>query len=296
MIDYDWYRSFVAVYRIGTVTGAAAERSLTQPAVSQHIAALEAAVGEPLFRRTPRRMVPTEQGKQLYTQTIQALETLEHVSQRLRRLPHTSRPLLRIGAPHEYFATVALAQLGVAPLQIQVQFGTARGLLETLRRGDCDLVIATERINMREVEYRKLAEEEFILVGSAQLQPPVVQPATPEARAQLETWLLEQAWVSYGNDLPIIRRFWRHVFARRPAIEPVFVAPDLLVIMEAVIQGIGLSVLPAYLCETALAVGKLQAIWRPEPPVTNDLWLAYRVLDRQRPELVTALSVLRPPV
>ena len=225
MVDYEWYRSFVAIYRVGTVTGAAGELGLTQPAVSQHLAALEAAVGLPLFTRTPRHMLPTEAGKQLYTQVVQAVETLEQASQRLRRLPHASCPLLQIGAPHEYFAAVAMAQLSTAPLRIQVQFGAARGLLEILRRGDIDLVIATERINLHEIEYRKLAEEEFILVGSAQLQPPVVQPVTPEARAQLETWLLEQAWVSYGSDLPIIRRFWRQVFAHRPAIEPVLVAP-----------------------------------------------------------------------
>lgn len=84
MIDFEWYRSFLAIYRIGTVTGAAEERGLTQPAVTQHLAALEAAVGAPLFARAGRRMLPTERGKALYTQTAQAVETLELCAQAIR--------------------------------------------------------------------------------------------------------------------------------------------------------------------------------------------------------------------
>src|SRR5690606_40980576 len=65
-LDFEWYRSFVAIYRAGSVSAAAASRHLTQPALSQHLAALEAEVGEPLFHRRPRKMVPTERGIALY--------------------------------------------------------------------------------------------------------------------------------------------------------------------------------------------------------------------------------------
>lgn len=76
MIDFEWYRSFLAIYQAGSVTRAAQARSMTQPALSQHLAALEAALGTALFVRTPRRMVPTEQGQALYTQIAPAVEHL----------------------------------------------------------------------------------------------------------------------------------------------------------------------------------------------------------------------------
>ena len=50
MADLEWYRSFVAVYRAGTVSGAARTRFLTQPAVSQQLAALESALGQAQFQ------------------------------------------------------------------------------------------------------------------------------------------------------------------------------------------------------------------------------------------------------
>lgn len=294
MVDFEWYRSFLAVYQAGTATAAATERGLTQPAITQHVAALEAAIGEALFTRTARRMIPTERGTLLYNRIVQALETLEQVSHGLRRPPPDGVPLVRLGTPRDYFAAVLLARLDAVPFRVAVQFGSARGLLEALQRGELDLVIATERLLLRSVDYRKLAEERFVLVGAASLQPPIIQSPTAEHPALLVAWLLEQRWISYGIDLPIIRRFWRHCFAQRPAIEPTLVIPDLLLIAQAVAAGFGISVLPTYLCQSALDTGSLQIIWQPTQPITNDLWLAYRVADRQRPVILQALAVLQP--
>jgi DNA-binding transcriptional LysR family regulator len=292
MVDYDWYRSFLAIYQVGTVTGAAEERGLTQPAVTQHLAALEAVVGEPLFTRTARRMVPTERGKALYSEVVGALEALDRVSLGLRRGGQASLPEVRLGTPREYFGTVARAQLVQAPLRLWTQFGAARALLEALRAGELDLVIATERMNLRELEYRKLAEERFVLVAGPDAAPPLQQPTTTAERATLEQWALGQPWVSYARDLPIIRRFWRQCFGTRPSLEPRLVIPDLVLLAEAVAAGAGLSVLPSYLCEALIAGEHMHCLWRPEPPVTNDLWVAFRVRDRQRPEVVAARDAL----
>ncbi|MFP3490175.1 LysR family transcriptional regulator, partial [Staphylococcus sp. SIMBA_130] len=59
MIDFEWYRSFISIYKHGSVSAAAKARFLTQPAMSPHLSALEAEVGEPLFTRAPRKMIPT---------------------------------------------------------------------------------------------------------------------------------------------------------------------------------------------------------------------------------------------
>ena len=73
MINFEWYRSSIEVYRAGTVSGVAQVLHLTQPAVSQHVAALQSVLGNPLLQRTPRRMVPTEAGQRLYTQIAGAM-------------------------------------------------------------------------------------------------------------------------------------------------------------------------------------------------------------------------------
>ena len=59
--DTDWslYRSFLAVMREGSLSAAARALGTTQPSVGRHVAALEAALGVPLFTRSPEGLKPT---------------------------------------------------------------------------------------------------------------------------------------------------------------------------------------------------------------------------------------------
>lgn len=63
--DYNLYplHVFRMVARHGTVTRAAAELFISQPAVSAHLKAFEAHIGAPLFERTPRQMLLTGVGR-----------------------------------------------------------------------------------------------------------------------------------------------------------------------------------------------------------------------------------------
>lgn len=69
---WDLYRSFLAVLREGSLSGAARSLGLTQPTVSRHVEALEAAVGLDLFVRSQRGLTPTEAALELgpYAETI----------------------------------------------------------------------------------------------------------------------------------------------------------------------------------------------------------------------------------
>nr|BBH92418.1 LysR family transcriptional regulator [Thermogemmatispora argillosa] len=281
MVDLEWYRSFIAIYRAGTVSGAARALLLTQPAVTQHLAALEAAVGEPLFLRAPRRMIPTARGKELYNQIVQAIETLEQVSQTLGA-GQQRPPLLRCGAPREYFQEQLLTRLLSLPYRLWLQFGETADLINDLEHGRLEAVIATQQLASRDLEFLHLDDERFVLVGPASLAvpAPLVEAAARGERTPLEEWLTSQRWISYGPELPIIRRFWLQCFERRPSFQAALVLPDLHAIKRAVEQGYGISVLPDYLCRRSLEAGQLRLLWEPPQPVANELWLAYRRIDR----------------
>lgn len=63
-LDWEHHRTFLAVLRQGSLSGAARELGLVQPTVRKRIEALEAAVGA-LFVRTPAGMLPTECARRL---------------------------------------------------------------------------------------------------------------------------------------------------------------------------------------------------------------------------------------
>src|SRR5690606_10224216 len=97
---------------------------LSQPAVTQHIANLEKMIGAPLFQRTPRKMIPTDLGKELYTRLVQPLETLEQITDDFISRSQNEQPTLRLGTPYEFFSHFILDEIDRFPYQLRVQFGT----------------------------------------------------------------------------------------------------------------------------------------------------------------------------
>lgn len=65
-IDWEQQRAFLAVLETGSLSGAARRLNLAQPTVRTRIEALEAALGTPLFTRSPGGLTPTERGLALH--------------------------------------------------------------------------------------------------------------------------------------------------------------------------------------------------------------------------------------
>jgi DNA-binding transcriptional LysR family regulator len=120
------------------------------------------------------------------------------------------------------------------------------------------VVICTVRPRRRGLRAEPLCDEEFVLVGAEDADP---------TRAPL---------VAYAENLPILRRYWRTVFGSRLTREAAFVVPDLRGVLTAVAAGAGVSVLPRYLCEEALADGSVRELVSPAEPPINTLFLAWR--------------------
>lgn len=76
-------RAFEAAARHLNLTRAAQELHVTQTAVSQHIRNLEERVGKPLFRRLPRGLALTDEGRQLVPALSESFARIGHALQRV---------------------------------------------------------------------------------------------------------------------------------------------------------------------------------------------------------------------
>ncbi|WP_299843743.1 LysR family transcriptional regulator [uncultured Roseovarius sp.] len=76
-LNLNWLRSFEAAARLLSFTAASLEIGLTQTAVSQHIKALEAQLGDKLFVRRPKSLQLTDVGKAYLLTVREALDTIE---------------------------------------------------------------------------------------------------------------------------------------------------------------------------------------------------------------------------
>jgi DNA-binding transcriptional LysR family regulator len=264
--SYDVLRTFLAVYRSGSVTRGAELLGLSQPAVTAQIRGLERELQRPLFERLPRGVRPTTAGEQLARRIAGPLDALDELvaGDVLDGSADSFGRSVRLGGPAELVCArvlPALSPMAAGGLQLRVTLGPPDDLIAALTDGALDLVISANRVRRRGMRAEPLCDEEFTLVAAARWS------VTDLERAPL---------VAYAENLPILRRYWRGVFGTRLSRQPAIVVPDLRGMLSAVVAGAGITVLPRYLCAAELADGRLQILIEPELPPVTTLFLIWR--------------------
>ena len=96
--NLEYYKVFYYVGKNKSITAAAKELMISQPAVSQSIHQLEKNLGCSLFQRTSRGMKFTAEGDLLYRYVERGVDLIDLGEQRLRQLQHLEVGEVRIGA------------------------------------------------------------------------------------------------------------------------------------------------------------------------------------------------------
>jgi LysR family tcuABC transcriptional regulator len=90
-------RAVIAVCEEGSFTRAAARENATQSGISQHVAAVERALGVRLFDRTSTGATPTPAGQRYYKRCVEAVGQIESASEEVRGFAGIVSGDLRIG-------------------------------------------------------------------------------------------------------------------------------------------------------------------------------------------------------
>ena len=91
-------KHFITVAQLGSVTRAAEQLHVSQPAVSYSLKTLEEELGVSLFRRVKKRLTLTEEGSYYFTHVSSILSQLETINGEMQNLGSRKRSL-RIGVP-----------------------------------------------------------------------------------------------------------------------------------------------------------------------------------------------------
>jgi len=178
-VNADRVRYFLAVAASGTVTAAATQLRVAQPAVSRQLQQLEHELGVPLFERSGRRLRLTAAGRSFVPLAEELLASEQHFHKAARDLAAGVVHHLVLAAPEtSIFEIVApfLATLSPRDPLIRVYRETPGKMHAALRDG-ADLVISTEP-PVASLAWRALAD--------VPLQA-YVAPGHPWARAGRET-------------------------------------------------------------------------------------------------------------
>lgn len=278
MVNLEWYRTFKAIYQYGTLTRAAQELMISQPNMSIQLASLESYIGKPLFVRMPRKMMPTEYGKQLYTQIVESIDNLERVESEFKRTVLNKAPSIRFGTPSEIFKNYLAEYVGTEEdLHLSVEYGLANVLIGKLVNNELDIAVITRQNKSEEIlTYEPLFTESFMIVCSTVFDTTEIDGhIAREDSVSIEKWLRSQKWFAYSSDLALIRRFWRENFKKRPILKLSATIPDNDAILKAVGNSDGLSVSSNLIAGKALENKQVKVLWQGNSLATNTIYLAY---------------------
>lgn len=145
MVNLELYRVFYTVARCGSLTKAAEELYISQPAVSQAVKQLESQLGTPLFHRTHRGMELTAQGGELVFHDVEsALRLLTGVETRLSELRESATGTIRIGASEtifEYILSEKIVEYHKQYPQVKIELisDVSPRIIEQLKSDKCDI-------------------------------------------------------------------------------------------------------------------------------------------------------------
>jgi DNA-binding transcriptional LysR family regulator len=246
MLDTFHLRTFVTVVEAGSYSAAAEQLHMSQPAVSQHIHALEEQLdGVRLFRRIGKRMAPTHAGEELLLIARELLALSERAEASIKALKGHIGGHVVLGCSSGS-AELLLPQLlaifhaRFPAVSIQVQVAPTRLLLERLAQQQLHLLFIEEFQRRRGWEARSIAKEELVLLGHYE------HPALDQLPLSLDSFV-EQALILPPLGAPLRRQVddWLRRRGFNPAqLNVVLETESVSLSIEAVRARIGLAFIP----------------------------------------------------
>lgn len=274
-------RYFASTVRLGSVGAAAAEHFVTQPAVSLQLKKLEDELGQKLFVRRGRQLVPTEAGATLAARAEEVIRLLSALEADLSGMKELATGTLRVGntdaasvyvLPDVYRAF----HTKYAGVRIEIMVAETRRLLEALRARRIEIAIATLPVTERGLVVHPIYREELV---------PVAPPDHPLASRRGATLkdLAAQDVITYPPDA-VTRSMIDAVFAAqgetlRPRME--ISSPEA---MKRLAQaGLGISILPRPVVAAELGRKVLKAIVLPGVRFEREIGMVFRDDDTLSP-------------
>ncbi len=147
-LDMDVLRTLVTAQRLGGFNRAAEQVGRSQSAVSQQIHKLEERIGQPLFQKRGRGLVPTEAGETVLAYARKILDLNDEAVEAVRGA--SLEGAVRFGLPTDFSETwlpMALGRFKRSHPGVRVEATTDRNavILERLDKGQLDLAVAIGR-------------------------------------------------------------------------------------------------------------------------------------------------------
>lgn len=273
-------RAFIRTVERGSVTAAARDLGVSQPAVTKHLRNLESHVGARLVERSSRIVRPTALGQSLYEASRSALTTIDAALEGVRRDMGEIEGLLRVHAP----TCIGVKHLHKIVLAFQEKFPTVTVDL-VLEDRTVDLVYENFDIGVKygrpegqEIIIRRLGMVRRILVASPAFLARVGPIETVERLSEVDV-ITTAAVLSPRDSLTLVRD-GKSVEA---GVRAVLRTNNAMVITNTLLDGHAAGPVQHLLVAEELADGRLVRILPEFEVKSQEVFWAYPSVRFMRP-------------
>jgi LysR family nitrogen assimilation transcriptional regulator len=176
-MDIRQLRYFAAVVDAGSVSKAATKLSISQPSLSQQIAAMESDLGVTLLLRSSSGVRPTEAGITLSRHARTILKQLDTLRGDVQRGEHTESGTVAVGLPTSISAVLAVplferVRERFPGIHLQIFESLSGYLIELLANGRLDMAVLFRFTETRGVTVLPMFKERLSLYGASWVGDP----------------------------------------------------------------------------------------------------------------------------
>ncbi|MBB2931579.1 LysR family transcriptional regulator [Paraburkholderia silvatlantica] len=266
-------RIYTLAVERGSISGAARDANIGQPAASERIERLEKYLGCRLLLRNARTFKCTPEGEIFYARSRKILAAAEQAVAEVRSDGHTLRGTIRIGAPHclgEVLLPSALGFVREAYPQLDIDLALNDRIVDLFAEG-IDISFRQGPVDEGTFHAYHLGQVKRLLVASSEYlaqHAPIAEPSD----------LVEHAFIRIRSmfatgHLPLVDES-----AKRDnvAIRTTITTNHWNAMYQMIKDGLGIGVVEAFACVDAIASGELVPLLSQHCVPSQDLHLLVR--------------------
>lgn len=282
-------RIFEAVALHGSISRAAVDLHLTQPAVSMQMKQLEEQIGVPLLEQVGRRLRLTDAGETLRVHARDIVERMAVLNASMEQFGGLERGLLRLAvvSTANYFLPALIAAFNARHpgVRISLQVGNRSFVLSALADSSTDLAITGQPPDQAEVVAQAFKDNPLVVIA-APGHALAGQSRVSMARLAEEVLVMREP--GSGTRAAAERQFAAQGLTVRPGCE--FGTNEA--VKQAVRAGLGVAVVSAQTIELELQTGCLTVLPVEGFPIVRQWFLVHRAQRRLSAAALTFRDML----
>jgi len=274
-MDFKKLSLFCKVFELRSFSKAAQQAYLTQPSVSGYIASLENLLGTRLFDRQGREVVPTQAGEIFYKYAKRLLALKEEAENEVNLFLGYKKGNLKLGGstiPGQYILPKLLGKFkSIYPdVKIFLKISDTKQIVDFVLNGEIEIGTVGAKLSEPKLAFVPFAKDELVLAM------PSDYALSPKEFSLTSLQNLPFILREQGSGT---RMVMEHFLNQRGInIDKLNIVAELgstEAVRQAIINGIGISILSKRAIEIELKAGLIKIVYFDKKPLSRDFYLVY---------------------